>query len=326
MANIAITSECNLHCRYCFTQGEFKSGVRNYGHMTQRIFESALDFVMRSKCGQIRILGGEPTLHPQVIPFLEMAQRTGQPIRLFSNGLMPDAVLECLSAMPEDVITVIVNLTHWDEMPELTPRLKKTLSALNRKIMPGVNIAHRATRLNFLLNLIRDFNLMKQIRLGLAHPCIGYQNTYLPPKHYSLVGHRIADFARAARAQSITINLDCGVVPCMFNGENMSALGLNPMAGTHCEPIPDILPDGNIVPCYPLSRLVRLPLTATITVETVRSQFQNALSKYQLVGASKFCSLCDDNRSGACTGGCVAQKFMRLSPPHGTIIAESPRS
>lgn len=295
--------------------------------MPLNIFQSALDFVMRSNIGQVRILGGEPTLHPQIIHFLEMAQQTGRPIRLFSNGLMPEAVLEYLSALPEDIITVILNITHWtDELPEAKSGLEKTLSALNRNVMPGLNIYHKSARLNFLLNLIRDFNLKKQVRLGLAHPCIDYKNTCLLPKHYSLIGQRIADFARVARSESVKINLDCGFVPCMFNGEHLSELGLDPKPGTHCEPIPDILPDGSIVACYPLGRLINLPLTATLTADAVRAHFQKTLSKFQAVGIFKWCALCDYKRTGACTGGCTAQKLMRFSSSQRITIAESPWS
>ena len=313
MANIAITSQCNLNCSYCFAQEEYKAGANSVGHMPLTIYEEALDFIMRSDIKQIRILGGEPTLHPDFIPYLELALKTGQPVRLFSNGLMPEKVMEFISEVPDEKINIILNITHLaEDSIELQSKLERTLNQLNQKIMLGFNIFKKDMKLDLLFDIIRNYNLKKMIRLGLAHPCIGYNNRYLLPKNYFLIGQKIADFAREAQKQSVKINLDCGFVPCMFNGEDLEALQLDTALGTHCQPIPDILPDGSIVPCYSLSGMDRKKMDSALSADTVRAQFQGTIPEYSGAGIFTICSICEYKHNGLCSGGCTAQKILRF--------------
>ncbi|MCI0493526.1 radical SAM protein, partial [candidate division KSB1 bacterium] len=229
MANLAITSQCNLKCSYCFAQEEYQVNANSVGHMPLTIYEQALDFIVRSDIKQIRILGGEPTLHPDFISFLELALKTGRPVRLFSNGLMPEKIVEFLKEVPDEKINIVLNITHLaEDSIELQSKLERTLNQLNQKIMLGLNIFKKDIKLDFLFDIIRNYGLMKTVRLGLAHPCIGYKNQYLLPKNYFLIGQAIADFAREAQKQSVKINLDCGFVPCMFNGEDLHELDLDP--------------------------------------------------------------------------------------------------
>ena len=313
MANIAITSRCNLHCKYCFAQEEYRNSKSSVEHMPLAIYEQALDFAVRSDVKQIRILGGEPTLHPDFIPYLELALKTGRPVRLFSNALMPEKVREYINEVPEEKINIVLNITHLaDDSIKMQLKLEKTLNQLNQKIMLGLNIFKKEMQLDFLFDIIGNYGLKKIVRLGLAHPCIGYRNQYLLPKHYFLIGQTIADFARKAEKQSIKINLDCGFVPCMFNGEDLHELDLDPSLGNHCEPIPDILPDGSLIPCYPLSGIDRKKMDSALSIDTVRARFQEIFSKYSSTGIFKICSVCEYKSRGLCSGGCTAQKILRF--------------
>lgn len=311
MANIAITSRCNLNCPYCFTQEVYRNESNEFGHMTLPIFIKALEFVTKSDIKQIRLLGGEPTLHPQFNDILDLALQTGRPVRVFSNGLMPQSALEYLSRLPEDRITLVLNINTSDG-GQLSSKLKAVLSRLNRIIMPGLNIYHKDIQPESLLHLIQTYDLKRRVRLGLAHPCVGYDNRYLPPKDYVKVGRNILDFARIAMQQSVKINLDCGFVPCMFGGVDLPSYGLDRELGLHCEPIPDILPDGSLVACYPLSGLHKTHLNDINKAEGLRNQFKKQLSVYDTIGIFKTCSICDYKRNGYCTGGCVAHKIRRL--------------
>jgi radical SAM protein with 4Fe4S-binding SPASM domain len=313
MANIAITSQCNLNCSYCFAQEAYQADANSVGHMPLTIYEEALDFIMRSDIEQIRILGGEPTLHPDFISYLELALKTGRPLRLFSNGFMPEKVLEFISTIPDEKIIIVLNVTHLaEDSIEMQFNLERTLMRLSEKIMPGLNIFEKGLQVEFLLDLIRNYGLIKIVRLGLAHPCIGYKNQYLLPKNYFLIGQKIADFAREAQKQSVKINLDCGFVPCMFNGEDLHELGLDTSLGNHCEPIPDILPEGSIIPCYSLSGIDRKKMDSALSADAVRKQFKEKIPEYCGTGIFKICSLCEYKSRGLCSGGCTAQKILRF--------------
>jgi len=314
MANIAITSDCNLNCPYCFTQEAYQSGNDSTGHMTEEIFEQALAFIQRSDIKQVRILGGEPTIHPQFIGFMEKALQTGLPVRLFSNGLIPEKALDYLTDVQNDRLGIILNITRlMDESAALQPGLKKTFTMLHSKIILGLNIYKPDIHMEQMLRLIQKFGLDKRVRLGLAHPSIGYKNQYLSPGHYPAVGQDILRFAQEAKQQSVKIHLDCGFVPCMFGEEEFTGLGLEPDLGNHCEPIPDILPDGSMVPCYPLSGLAKVQPDTSSSVGSARDFFKKTIPEYDCTGIYKTCSLCEYKKKALCTGGCTAHKNLRFN-------------
>lgn len=314
MANIAITSDCNLNCQYCFTQEIYSKNAAAFGHMSPDIFKQSLEFVVRSGIKQIRILGGEPTLHPDFVGFIELASKTGLPIRLFSNGLMDKRVLDFLSHLSDEQITIVLNINSMRQNTfEISPALKNTLEKLNRKILPGINIFQKNVELNHLLDLIRKYELKKKVRLGLAHPCMDLKNRYLMPKNYNDIGRKILQFAEEAQHQFIQIKLDCGFVPCMFPTHDLTQFGLDGDIGLHCEPIPDILPDGSMVSCYPLSSLCKSHIDDVKMLDGARECFNSNRIAYQNIGIFKTCSICDFKRSGTCTGGCTAQKILRFN-------------
>ena len=253
MANIAITSLCNLNCQYCFTQEAYKGKENNFGHMSVDDFKLSLAILKRSKKQQVSVLGGEPTLHPRFTEFINLILQSGLEAKVFTNGIMNEKIRRFLAELPESKITIIVNINNpKDGLDALPESLKKTLNALKQKVIPGFNIYSKDLQLFPLLDLINSYDLQKKIRLGLAHPCTGVKNKYLPLKHYYLVGSKILEFAQRASNQNVKLLLDCGFVPCMFGTPNFVEYGIDREIGLHCDPIPDILPDGTVISCYPL--------------------------------------------------------------------------
>jgi len=313
VANIAITSQCNLSCLYCFAQAEFNRKERPVQHMPLPIYAQALAFVKRSQIHQVRILGGEPTLHPQFIEFLQMARETGLPIQLFSNGLISESILEFLSEFSPEQLNIILNVTRLEEGGIFDDALERVMQRLHDKIVTGLNIYRLETALDFLIDLIIKYDLQKSIRLGIAHPCVGYQNRHLHSRYFPRIGEKIANLAMAAQPKGIRINLDCGFTTCMFAGYDLEQLGLNPQLGNHCQPILDILPDGHVISCYALSGVGRVALTESSTAEELRRFFAEKTQAINRIGVYKICSICNYRSQELCSGGGTCHKVERLT-------------
>lgn len=314
MANIAITSHCNLNCSYCFAQATFSDPEKTYGHMTPDVFKKSLDILQKSNIGQVSILGGEPTLHPDFMQYMEMAFQAGLTVKLFTNGYLRKEDLNYLCGVPEEKIIIILNIN--DPPPDynkIPPPVKNTIIQLNKKILPGYNIYNKRFSLYPILGIIKTFGLKKKIRLGLAQPCLGYKNEYLPIKHYAFVGHKILEFAQKAQEQSVKIILDCGFVPCMFGISDLRQFGFGKETGFHCDPIPDILPDGSIVPCYPLSGLYQDHINNIDNIIALRKKMKKSQVELSHAGIFKTCSVCAYKKENHCTGGCMAHKIRRFN-------------
>ena len=113
MANLSITTVCNRTCRYCFARSAFNDREPNITHISLSTFQRALDFLERSGIDQARLLGGEPTLHPEFPALVQQVLERRLRLLVFSNGLMPEAALRCLEETPIDRVAVLINVTGY---------------------------------------------------------------------------------------------------------------------------------------------------------------------------------------------------------------------
>jgi hypothetical protein len=293
--------------------------------MTRETFAMVLSYLQRSGIKEIRLLGGEPTLHPQFAALLDMILATGLRPIVFSNGLMPPQALTKLLAIAPGRVRVMVNASALIEgEPALVEQVRQTLRLLGRRAMLGVNLHARQPRLDGLLDSIGDLDLIPRLRLGLAHPTLSGSNRSLPVKAYRQVGRQIAALAHAAAARGVVLNLDCGFVPCMFAHESLPALDVAVSdCGRRCNPLPDVLPDGRAIACYPLADLGAVAVDQTTTAVDIRRHFQEVLAPYAALGIFPECSSCDLFRDQRCLGGCRAAAVRRLLPASHPFVLEA---
>ncbi len=282
--------------------------------MPLHMFQQALDFLERSGIKQARFLGGEPTLHPGFPMLVEHVMERELSLLVFSNGNMPEVALACLERITADRLSVLMNIGRPDETsPHAHTRQVEVLQRLGSRVLLGLNIDTPGVQCDFVLELIETYGLARTVRLGLAHPVVNGENHVLRPKYYPGVGQRILEFVGQARTIAIKVEFDCGFVPCMFSPEGLELLGdsVNEL-GTRCNPILDILPDGQVISCYPLAALHQERLPEFETASWLRKQFETRLTPYRSLGIFKECSGCEFRQNGMCAGGCLAAAMQRL--------------
>jgi radical SAM protein with 4Fe4S-binding SPASM domain len=95
MIGVALTSSCNFDCRYCFVDAKKKGSFLDENH-----FSNFVDYFSARAVPGARIFftGGEPTLHPKLVEFIEKIESEfiNPRIYLISNGAMPEALLKRL--------------------------------------------------------------------------------------------------------------------------------------------------------------------------------------------------------------------------------------
>ena len=314
MANLTISAVCNQHCPYCFTSDHLNGSRANQSFLEIGDFETRLDFLDRSGIDQVRLLGGEPTLHPQFPGLIKRARARNKKIVVFTNGLMPERPLVCLEELPAMECTVLVNVNEPTEAGEESfERQCATIRRLGERVLLGFNIYRTNFQPDFLLSLIAEAGCRPAVRLGLAQPCLSRDNRYIHPHQYVAIGEKIVRFARVAARANVTVEFDCGFVRCMFSDEDLKTLeALGADVGWRCNPILDVDIDGRVIHCYPLSRLGSLPLTPETDAPTLRSAFESRVRPYRQAGVFQECSTCPFKRSGVCPGGCLAATIRRF--------------
>lgn len=311
MANLVISTACNRTCAYCFT-GDHQEKDNSF--LDLESFDARLDFLDRSGIEQARLIGGEPTLHPCFPALVERARARGKIVIVFTNGLMPEQALASLEALPHEACSALVNVNAPEDLGSRAfEQLRATLRRLGEKATLGFNLYRPNLEPDFLIDLVREAGNRPAIRLGLAHPCLSGNNCYVRPHQYMAIGRKIVQFARRAGQAGISVEFDCGFVPCMFSPQDLEmlqTLGANMI--WKCNPILDIDLAGRVLYCYPLSRLGHLPLTPQSHAATLRKSFEARTQAYRRAGIFAECSTCPFKQSGICPGGCLSATIRRF--------------
>jgi hypothetical protein len=224
MANLTVSAVCNQHCSYCFTRDHLNGSRVSRNFLDVADFDARLNFLDRSSIDQVRLLGGEPTLHPQFPELVERARARSKKILVFTNGLMPEEALARLEELSPTECTVLVNVNEPVEAGEATyERQRAAIHRLGKRALLGFNIYRTDFQPDFLLSLISEAGCRPVIRLGLAHPCLSGDNQYIHPNQYVAIGQKIVSFARLAAGTGVIVEFDCGFVRCMFSDEDLNS-------------------------------------------------------------------------------------------------------
>ena len=94
-AAVVFTQGCNFRCPFCHN-GDLLSAVRP---QSQLIPEETVFELLKKRGGRLQgvvITGGEPTLQPDLIPFMQKIREHGCRVKLDTNGSRPEVLEELL--------------------------------------------------------------------------------------------------------------------------------------------------------------------------------------------------------------------------------------
>jgi len=94
LAAVVFTCGCNLRCPYCHNPGLVEppwTGEVEEGEVL------ALLAARRGKLDGLVVTGGEPTLQPDLAPFLSRVREIGHLVKLDTNGTRPDVLKDLLA-------------------------------------------------------------------------------------------------------------------------------------------------------------------------------------------------------------------------------------
>jgi MoaA/NifB/PqqE/SkfB family radical SAM enzyme len=324
LANLSITTACNKNCTYCFAQAARRNAQQRF--MDADVYARALEFLERSGIREVRLLGGEPTLHPRFAAYAQTALDRGFDVLVFSNGLMPEQAAQWIERAPVERVGVLAHASQPGIGEPDNSRQRTVLRRLGPKVTLSVTMEHAGATPSFALDWIRDLGLAPRIRLGIAHPSLGERTSWLRPRQYRAAGETIGRFAEECKAAGVALGFDCGFVPCMFPSDFWETAGVRPAdIGCRCSPILDVLPDGGFVPCYPLASLAQESEGLEDSAQRLRLRFAERLSGLRDTGVFPECGECRWRQEKACTGGCLAAATSRVRSSTASLNrAESP--
>lgn len=238
--NIILNSYCNLKCNYCFADEYMEENVQSPDKsMDYEFFTDEL--LPRIKVASlINFMGGEPTLHPRFTDIFSRTLESLQPftyLGLFTNGLMPDKVLDFLlktvgrSGSIERHIQLSI-LLNWQTMENTTEknhqRCREVAEALlaenGHGLMFSLNLysprQELYTQCREIDEIYQGMGLPKsqnyKIRVSPAFPIVGEQdNITLAIRDYPKVGRKMLDILQ--EFPQMNFRFDCSFPPCFLD-------------------------------------------------------------------------------------------------------------
>jgi uncharacterized radical SAM superfamily Fe-S cluster-containing enzyme len=216
---IEVNTACNLDCPICFAD----SGTGQNGHgysLTLDQVEAMLDAFIRAE-GEpesVQLSGGEPSIHPQILPMLAAAKERGIPlVMLNTNGIRLARDPGFAPALAELGVHVYMQFDGFDEATQMAirgkPLTEEKLRALERCDDAGVSVSLAAA-------VERDLNeheIGPILRFGVRHPAV--TGVFLQPVTHSGRFRADADPLRKL-TNSDVIDAICAQLPEWFRGDD----------------------------------------------------------------------------------------------------------
>lgn len=315
MPNILLTTRCNLHCKYCFAQEKLASSKVN---MPLENVQRVIDFLKRSEFPIFRVMGGEPTLHPQFNEIIQVALAAGMRVDVLSNATWTESTAELFGRIPSSSLMFLLNIDHPDNYtPKIWSIIQRNLAGLEGRggITLSFNIFEKQPRSEYVLEIARRYDI-KYIRLSLSLPVLGAGNAHLAFSELHEVAPFVMRFAAQAEAQGVQVQFDNAVPLCIFDNAQTGVLLSHGIYDLHrnmrCDPIIDIGPDLTIWSCFCLSALKNRKLDEFATLADAQDYYRQVWSVYQgVVYPLEQCNACYYREKWGCQGGCLTYAMMQ---------------
>lgn len=321
--NLLINDTCNRGCPYCFARGKVGQSRPDGRQISLEDFELYLDFVARSGMRQLKLLGGEPSVHPEFLEILRRAWQRGLETLVFTNGLWPASIREGLRAIPlaERKVRFVFNVHE----PRLQPagelaQVRESLGIAAAQGACGFTIYREDFALQFIPDLVDAAGMSRDLRLGIAAPIAGAENLFVETARFRAVGSRLAEQLERLERHDILASFDCGFPLCMFPEESLgnvirSSRNFHSVCGF---PV-DVGPDLTAWPCFPLSSFANVRLLDFSNAAELRAFYTSRLAQLRRIGALEQCAACKYRRREQCCGGCAARALRALVARDGEV-------
>lgn len=316
MANIALTSRCNLSCKYCFANELVDSATAD---ITMENFIKALEFSLSD--GEIGLIGGEPLLHKRINEILSILISTPEirRVTLYTNGIYLNKIKK------ENIhhkIHFLVNVNSRDDIGEksfnaVKSNVKDLLYYTTKdRVTLGVNIYKEKQDFTDILSMLDELSF-ERVRLSVVIPRDKSEGAF---SYFMRMKPTLLSFCMQLGERGIAPCYDCNAIPeCVYTSEEKELLTSLPYESEHekrifmgeasvCAPIVDIYPDMKASRCFGMSEY-KVSIEDFKSINDLKNHFFMEIDSRLVHKASKEqCKECYKQKIFGCFGGCLCYK------------------
>lgn len=314
MPNIILTEYCNLSCPYCFAKKMIDERTEDNTKISLDQLNTILEWLLPSTEGQrIGLIGGEPTLHPDLKEILHRVNSfnefTNSDSILFTNGIELDKFINDIGIN----MAILVNVNNLS-----TDKLNKLISNLDicndlkwfktKKITLGCNLHLEEKYYLYFWNIVDRYPDISIIRMSVTAPSslglkLNKQDYYLKMKSILL------NFISECKKRNLKITYDCNQIPfCLLDKKEydlIKKLDIDKTYDKFCDPVIDITPDFKATCCF---GVYNNPISCENfnTLEDLFRYFKAQMVLKTVKNNNSMCEKCEKLNLLQCQGGCLS--------------------
>ena len=337
MANIMINKVCNLQCPYCFANKFVNRSVcTDENNITIENFKEALKFATYNNPNvKIGIIGGEPTLHPDLKKLVNIAleNKSIRKVVLFTNGINMD---KCIELVQNPKFNILLNMNSCEDigkksfkkMCENINLIKNNATKYNNSdcLSLGINFYDPNKNYDFILDEAQKLGL-HSVRLSVVVPNTSEKENQDSLEYFRKFKESLFQFFNKCDEREIIPFYDCNNFPvCLWDTEELQWLNnyvrkyskkynncSNLLSLPHCEPVIDILPSLEAVRCFGCSNL-KVKIIDFKDIHDLRNFFCRQIDHVcSSVFTSPLCAACYQRHTLKCSSGCLAFKHEKTT-------------
>lgn len=311
MTNLMLTNYCNYKCPYCFGV-DFMFPKVSRKEMSLETLEGLLDWMDKTPKNKsaVHLMGGEPTLHSQFEEVVFKILERGRQIVIFSNLASPKAP-EYAEKLANFNISWVVNVNSpklWNDVQN--DRIRRALKTLGQKASITFNINPDGDDDMWAVDLIREYDLSRWIKVGFVLPTMTGSNYALEDEQYPVVAKKLINLLKNTQQYGIKAAFECGVPTCAFTDEQLGYLwSIGCTFDSNCDSRLDVSPEGLVIYCLPMSEIAKVHYTEFDNYFAAKKFFDDKLLPYRRLGRNENCFNCVLADS-ICRSGCVAKILL----------------
>lgn len=317
--NLIITKRCNKGCPYCFATTSRNATQPDDWDMTFETFQELLDKM--GPDGVPKLLGGEPTQHPEFKRFVTELLNRKLEFTVISNFLFDDDITDFLiESLHKQKIGFLINSTNLEAVKGREEKFVNNYNKIYKFLYQhdgedvmscGFTFENDKSPeyyVEYLEMLSKKLHGIERLRLSMANPDSDKENFFFIKNHD--LGNKFIKVVKKSLQLGILPSLDCIVYPCMFENKEEWKYIKNFLSNVRskCVGCPnDIFPDGTASFCYPVKEFVKVD---SRKYESIQEISRDLTMRHSILTNKQQkpepCRECQFRELNMCSGPCLA--------------------
>lgn len=265
-SNLLITNLCNRSCPYCFLKDWITSDPSKAQYMSLDNLDVIINWAKKlGYPASVQLLGGEPTLHPDIIEIVKKLQASDVEIEtILTNGLGDTEVYASIKAISKAgwLVNVDSPQSYTKDEWKLLNRNLELLRWNGRndmkengfdstvfKLQLAITFYKPKQDYSYVIDLARKYGCT-HIRGDPSHPGKGKCNKYVDFEHLAGLKPTLLNFFKDCVREGIKPSVEDALPPCIFTQRELAYVSLfvNRFHSV-CFPNPDVFPNLMVEHC-----------------------------------------------------------------------------